>query len=392
MNRSDQPCTVTLLTPLGEGGLAVVRLAGAGAAGVVEQIFQPHSDGPPGRLRLGRVVDPISGEVIDEGIASPLPGGPGVELSLHGGVRIVQRVVSACEQLGAQRLDARDPADQEALWQEAFALHQAGGVEHPALAADIELALPQARTRAAVEWLIAQANLLPRRLAALDRRRGERLLQLFRSRQQSLAGVRVAIVGPPNAGKSTLLNALAGREAAIVSDTPGTTRDYVSAWVNADGIAAEVIDTAGLRGQAEELESAAIHLARPVVQSADLVLEVTDSSQSPDGWWRETSRPLFEGLRHPPLTVLTKSDLPRKLDRPPGPPHPVAVSARTGQGLDQLRRAIRRALELPRLLPSRAGIFACRQANLLAGALKAPGEVNFHAVLRRITAGIPSPA
>jgi len=382
--------TVCLLSPLGEGGLAVVRLFGPGSVAIARRLFHPMRawPGAPAQLALGRVVDPQSNEMIDEGILRELPAGCGVELTLHGGVRIVQRVVAACESAGSARLDWHHPDDREALWQQAYVLHRVAGTPKPALAADIEMTLPQARTRATADWLVAQGGPagLAGFLARLIERAGQQgadiradldaLLAEAPAWRRAIDGVRVAIVGPTNAGKSTLLNALAGAEAAIVSDAPGTTRDYVSQWASVEGVPVELIDTAGLRDRAEELERMAGALADPVVRSAPLRLILLDASTQPAS--EDLNRLASLAQAGPALVAINKTDLPATWDaatgarRLVGCDQPVSISARTGEGLAELRSAIRRALGIGELSPARAGLFRDRQSALVRGALERP--------------------
>ncbi|MCG3180332.1 MAG: tRNA modification GTPase MnmE [Phycisphaerae bacterium] len=388
--RPAQPeTTVALLTPLGAGGVAVVRVWGAGAAEVVRQLFAPtHRANLPeaDRLAIGCVIDPATGEAVDEGLLLTLPAGLGFELSLHGGVRIVQRVVSACQGLGARRLDAGDEAGRDELWRQAAALHKARGRRRPALAADVELAMVSARTGEAVAWLAAQEELLGdaiERLAAAEQggpagrlaAGGQLRLQLERLAceadgwMRALAGVRVAIVGPPNAGKSTLLNALAGASTAIVSESAGTTRDYVTRWANLAGLACELVDTAGLRDGAGNLEAAAVALADPVVRSADLRVVVLDGGEE----LASGDEQRLAGLGGPTVVAINKCDRPvraataESAARLAGGGEVVRLVARTGEGLESLRPAVRRAVGANDLADLRAGLFCRRQRERVAG-------------------------
>jgi tRNA modification GTPase len=158
-------------------------------------------------------------------------------------------------------------------------------------------------------------------------------------------GVVAALYGLPNAGKSSLLNALAGRDRAIVMHVPGTTRDTLEHVVDIDGISFRLVDTAGLRAGGGAIEDEAMNRAGAAAAAADLALLVVDGSAPLDDadrerWWRRT------GQGGPPtLTVLSKADLPRRVSAAGrgrlarrGPV--VCVSARTGQGLDELRAAM----------------------------------------------------
>ncbi len=411
--------TVCLLTPLGQGGLAAVRVFGPGANEIIGRLLAPQSAAglptDPARLGLVRVCDPATpgrspafpgqsppgGEQIDQGIVRPLPAGLGAELTLHGGVRIVQRVVAACQALGARRLDLANPAGRDELWRQSWLLAKAERIKHPGLWADIELALPRARTQAAAEWLVAQWSTgLAEQIRSLreEALNGQpvaealgRLLAEGPGWRRAIAGVRVAIVGPSNSGKSTLLNTLAGTAAAVVSDEPGTTRDYVARWVNLDGLAVEIIDTAGLRAEAGELEARAAILSGPVVRSADLRLILLDRSVRPAG--EELAK--MEALAgfQPAVWVVNKCDLPAAWDAVAAVPTgvsggpPLSISALTGDGLAEIGRAIRARLGIPALAPPAPGLLADRQEALIWSAGRAKDSAGLQASLGKVLDG-----
>jgi tRNA modification GTPase len=160
-----------------------------------------------------------------------------------------------------------------------------------------------------------------------------RLADGFRGARAVASGVSVALVGPVNVGKSSLLNALVGKERALVAASPGTTRDYVEAQAEWDGVAVTVIDTAGLRETSDPVERHGIELGEGRVAAADVVLVVSDSERWDDARFADRA-----------LRVRSKADLaptsgsgrgPRTEDRGPFP-----TSVLTGAGLDELKRAI----------------------------------------------------
>jgi len=155
---------------------------------------------------------------------------------------------------------------------------------------------------------------------------------LARSRQGSLlnSGVHVVLAGPPNVGKSSLLNRLAGEERAIVTPIPGTTRDALRETIHIDGLAVVLVDTAGLRDSADEVEKLGIARTQLELERADVVLAVHDAGTA------AASMP----------TTSKRVDVYNKVDLRPGfvaPSGAIAVSAKTGQGLAELREAIVRA-------------------------------------------------
>src|SRR5580704_15968454 len=290
--------------------IAVVRVSGPRAGVALEKLIGRVPE--PRKATLSRVRDPASGEVIDEALALWFPGphsetGEDVaELQLHGGQAVIAGVMEA---LG--RLEGCRPAEAGEFTRRAF---ENGRLDLTAVEglADLIAAETQAQRRLAYRqlkgligdraeaWrrrLIEALALVEARIdfsdeadvpedllgAALfsaqqlrdeiagvlaDGRRGERLRD----------GLVVAIAGPPNAGKSTLLNRLARREAAIVSPYAGTTRDVIEVHLDLDGYPVTLLDTAGIRDSAEPVEQEGVRRARERAAAADLVLWVIDPS------------------------------------------------------------------------------------------------------------------
>lgn len=173
---------------------------------------------------------------------------------------------------------------------------------------------------------------------------GERLRQLsatYRRGRALVEGVPCAIVGRPNAGKSTLFNALVGYDRAIVTPIPGTTRDTVEERVTLGDTLLRLIDTAGLRSSADAVEQLGVERSRAALERAELTLVLVDGSQS---WEEEDLELLQAAAAHgPTILVYTKADLPSpRIARPPRPEGVplVVLSAESGQGLDELERAV----------------------------------------------------
>jgi len=174
-------------------------------------------------------------------------------------------------------------------------------------------------------------------------------------------GLHVAIVGPPNVGKSSLFNALVGSARAIVTDVPGTTRDLVTEVIDVEGLRVTLTDTAGLRQTSDEIELEGVSRSRGAAAVADLVLVVADGS-NPAGHSREYEIQISDNKR---LIVENKSDIARS-DREDA----IKVSAKTGDGLEALRRHIVEALDID-LLADRPGITNARHVILLERATNA---------------------
>ncbi len=201
-------------------------------------------------------------------------------------------------------------------------------------------------------------------------------------------GCTIALIGPPNSGKSTLLNALAGCEKAIVTDIEGTTRDWVSTEILIPPLAAHVIDTAGLdaalAATGDEIDEAAQTRSVEVLRHADLVLLVLDLSQQ----MAQIDERLLDVLRDRHiLAVLNKADLPPRLDLtllPAGPGEPIRISAKHGTGLDDLILSIHRILGVTDFAPQTPIAFTSRQRAVLERLVAAHDPAAAFAILSNL--------
>ncbi len=347
---------MAVLTPPGRGAVAVVRAWGPGALEAVDAAFRPMrgaslADTAPMRPRFGR----LGAGLGDEVVAVVLDGDPGgVDVQCHGGSAAIDLVVRALAGRGVRLVEAS-----------AF-LRSAVPTPTAAEAWDD---LARASTLRTAEILLEQAQ------GALDREvtaiagggedaasRLDALIDRGRVGVRLVDGWRVAIAGRPNAGKSRLLNALAGYARAIVAPTPGTTRDAVTVRTAFDGWPVELVDTAGVREAEDAVERSGVERALRERERADLTLLVLDRS-----------RPLEPGDAASPaastLIVASKADLPAAWEPAKvfaGVPF-VVVSAEAGTGLDELGTAIARAL-VPAPPPPGAGVpFRRAQVERLVG-------------------------
>ena len=259
--------TVTVLTPPGTGAIATVRVAGAGAWDAVRERFRPAGSKPlPELPELHRVWFGVLGDGGDEvvtGVEQVEPE-PVIDLHCHGG-RVVVKWVLGLFGEGGERRDASPPVLQAVP---AELLPHAPTLRTAAVLLD---QLHGAFARAVAECL-EDLSLLPR-LAALAPV-GRHLVDPWR----------VVLAGPPNVGKSSLVNALAGFERSVVAAVAGTTRDVVAVRVAFDGWPVELNDTAGLRDAGEELEAEGIARTKARVESADLVVWVMDTTSEEPEW------------------------------------------------------------------------------------------------------------
>ncbi|HXG60211.1 MAG TPA: GTPase [Planctomycetota bacterium] len=340
-----------LLTPPGRGAIAVLHVAGPGARALVASLFgRPVEERP----RFGRLVQ--DGEVLDEVVVRAVDGFTGeetVEISCHGGRAAVERIFRALAALGARRA-----APEELLER---------GIETGALdriRAEAWTLLPAARTELAARVLLDQAEgALSRAVAEVRDAAGARRLRETASLGLALVRPRrVVLAGRPNAGKSTLFNALLGRERAIVSPEPGTTRDPVRGIGAVAQVPLEFVDTAGVEAPRDAIEGMAIDRTWEALSEADLVVFLFDGESE-----GEEDRRLFGRLAgRKALAVVSKID---RAPGAPGPPGACRLSARTGEGLEELGRKILEALGIvPRHEPGAPVVFTSRQERLLGAA------------------------
>ncbi len=354
-----------LATPPGVGALSIIRISGSGATEVLMACTQRRKPPEPRRATLVRVLSE-RGFVLDEAVATwfaapaSFTGEDVVELCCHGGLLVTRRVLERVLACGAR------PAEPGEFSRRAFEngrmdLTQAEAVMD-VISAGSDLALRAAhnqlhgaisrRVEEAVDRLIDVAahveayidfpeeDIAPdtaaELLAGLEAVEAALRALLSTADEGRLLreGVRTAIIGAPNVGKSSLLNCLLGYERAIVSSTAGTTRDTVEAGVTLGALRLHLIDTAGLHESADAIERAGMERSRRAGAEADLVLMVADASQPPGlPEWEE------QGADTPCLLLLNKCDLPLH----PGwkaYPNALHLSCRTGEGVSALAAAI----------------------------------------------------
>ena len=368
-------------TPQGPGGVALVRLSGPRATEIADAVFRgarPLAESPSHTVHHGRIFD-AGGAEADEVLATVLLGPSSyttedmVEFGCHGGTMASRRVLDACLAAGA-RLARRGEFTERAFLGGRIDLVQAEAVADIIAAQTREglaLALGQLEGglsgrlaelrqtlvdyRAEVEALIdfSDDDIEPATMdaiAALGERAGGVARELLATADYGVAvreGVSVAIVGRPNVGKSTIMNALLNRERAIVTDEPGTTRDVIEETMSLGGIAVRLIDTAGWRDASSAAEVEGVRRARAAARGADLTLHVLDAGDGVTDADDEIAHALTEGDAAWPLVVINKVDLVKASaegDALHGIAHAVAISALTGEGLDELRAVLARAI------------------------------------------------
>ena len=397
---------VAIATPPGRGGIGVVRLAGPEARKIAEPLLRLRHNLEPGRAVFGELVDTIDARIAttapgcrDEQSSSSNPDRIDevvvtyfarphsyttddiVEISAHGSPVVLRHIVELCVNGGARlaepgeftmraflngRIDltqaeaVRDLIDSQTLYQAKVAAQQLDGALsrrlQPIKQKLIELI---AVLEAGIDFAEDDVSILPdaKILERVAEVRGplERLAASFVYGKIVHEGLTLAIVGRPNVGKSSLFNQLVERERAIVTATPGTTRDLVSETVAIGGIPVKLVDTAGIRAAIDEAESIGIRKSMEALADADLVLVVVDASQAIS---KEDEELIEQAARRAAIVVENKSDLPipegsLKIAQrfsagnssgegrvPEGRLNRVRTSAVTGDGIEDLRTAI----------------------------------------------------
>jgi tRNA modification GTPase len=369
-----------LATPPGRSALAVVRLSGRDAFEVAARVVPTFVVDPP---RMAHLASFVSGDgtLIDRGLYTVFPhphsytGEDLVEFSCHGGLVVPVRLLSALLAAGARsalpgeftrravmhgRMDllqaeaVGDLIDATAAVQARSALHQLDGGLSRRLA-DLRSALLDTEALLGYDIDFPEEDDGPVAPARIATRMGElqdqvaRLLATAPAGERLRAGALVVLAGPPNVGKSSLFNALLGAERAIVTATPGTTRDAIEAATDFLGYPVRLVDTAGLHESSDEAERLGVGFSRRYMEAAEVVVACEARGGRVAGGEEDGGaagpRGSLAGTNAAPgriLQVMTKSDLAAPL--PPGhPAQPIRTSAVTGEGLDRLKEAVVRA-------------------------------------------------
>ncbi|MFQ5547868.1 MAG: tRNA uridine-5-carboxymethylaminomethyl(34) synthesis GTPase MnmE [Woeseia sp.] len=361
---------VAAATPPGTGGIGIVRISGPETPEIARQML---GDVPPPRTASLREFRDASGDAIDTGLALYFPepgsftGEAVVELHGHGGPMVMALLTQAAVSLGARQAepgefskraflnDKLDLAQAEAIADligsgtaqaARAALRSLSGAFSAAVdALQDQLVDLRLHVEAAIDFpeeeidFLSDEQLLARILAC--DKAFEALREEARAGRVLRDGYQVIIVGQPNAGKSSLLNLLSGQEAAIVTEVAGTTRDILREQIDLAGLLVELIDTAGLRENPDQIEAEGIRRARQAVKNADAVLWIQDASASD----KQSLAALGEELPAdvPVVAIRNKIDL---TGEAPGVQNEVPavlnISAKTGAGVGDLREQIGR--------------------------------------------------
>ncbi len=403
--RQQEPI-VAIATAPGRGAVGIVRVSGRGL-----RAFATALCGRALRARHATYLPlrDAAGEVLDHGLAIHFPaphsytGEDVLELQVHGGQVVLQLLLARCLEVSQQR-DARtgqtclpglrfaQPGEftERAFLNDKIDLTQAEAI------ADLIDASTEAAARSASRSLdgafsreigVLREALIQLRMlveATLDfpeeeidfLKKADAQGQLLRlqdrlatvlqhARQGSLLreGIKVVIAGQPNAGKSSLLNALAGAELAIVTAIPGTTRDKVQQTIQIEGVPLHVIDTAGLRDSSDEVERIGIARAWAEIEAADAVLFLHDLTRQALPEYRQADEDIARTLKQRLPARVPVLDVWNKADAAPAPSEGLSLSAKTGAGLEPLRR---RLLETVGWEAAPEGVYIARERHVHA--------------------------
>lgn len=372
MSEQDTICAVS--TPPGAGGIGIIRISGREAISIALKVFRPRRDkdlitAPSHSIHYGHVVDPASGGIVDEALVSVMRAPATytredvVEINCHGGMMPLWRTVGLLVAAGARqaepgeftkraflcgRIDlAQAEAVMDIIHSKTELSHRAanelllGGLSGEITALRDRMVSLIASVEAGIDFPEEDietgtgqplADEVDRLLADIDG-----LLSSYTYGKILRDGFATAIVGKPNVGKSSLLNALLRQNRAIVTEIPGTTRDVLEEYLNISGIPLKILDTAGIRHSHDVVEREGVRRSLAAIESADIVLLVLDGSLPLTA---EDQRVMDEARGKRVIAIMNKSDLPRKLEPLIKPEMQVSLSCRTGEGLENLKRAI----------------------------------------------------
>ena len=355
---------VALSTPPGRGAIAVVRLSGPDALSITKRLAVDFDNVKARRATLSKISLPGTQETLDEVLITffkapdSATGEDVIEISCHGSPVIVREILDLTVSMGA-RLAAPGEFTLRALTNRKINLVQAEAIRD-LIAAQTEAAVKQAARQvggelshtitsleeklisvivvleSSLEFVeddlpTAELGSLKAKLTSIQKGIGD-LADSYSSGRLLQSGIKVAIIGSPNVGKSSLFNRLVSRDRAIVTDVPGTTRDTLSETIDLEGVPVFLTDTAGLRETTDTIESLGIERTQRAIVDADLVLEVIDATDAVGAQVNQ------EGDRSS-IRVLNKCDL-GVADGFVSEKDSVRISALTGEGIESLRTAI----------------------------------------------------
>ena len=379
-----------VMTGKGTGAIATIQLYGDSAVDILRQILPPQSQKPV-EFTTGKILLAVikSGDKTIDQVTIGCEGNNSYAINCHGNPLIVEEIMQLLRQQGVELLTAEQLLYKISAGNNTIAL-------------EAKLAMPKVKTLEGTRIILNQIdsglaasakNWLqnPPEKIADD---AQKILDKSKIAKLTVFGCRIVLAGPPNTGKSTLLNQLCGRQKAIVADIKGTTRDWVSADCRIGPLAVELIDTAGLDEKiASDIDKVAQQKATELTNQADIVLLVLDNSEPVNQIDKSITNILADKKV---LTVLNKSDLPfvsqRGREMPcllktGNTPNVVSISAKLGSGIDYLCDEIQRLAGVENFDPNQPICFTPRQEQLLAQLTKLKSKDAAHTLITELLSG-----
>ena len=378
MREFDTICAIA--TPIGEGGIAIIRISGDKALEIASKIFvaknkQDIKNMKSFTMRYGNIIEYSTGEMIDDVILSYMKnprsytGEDVIEVNCHGGVVATNKVLEEIVKAGA-RLAEPGEFTKRAFLNGKLDLSQAEAImdlikaktdlsmksalmqSKGALSKEInELRKYLLNVLALIEYAVdfteddedvVDDNLINQVKDGIGKTINKINVLLKSADEGKIIrdGLNIVIVGKPNVGKSSLLNALLRQKRAIVTDIPGTTRDIIEEYINLDGIPIRITDTAGIRDTDDTVEKIGVEKSKEKIEEADLIILMLDTSRDID----YEDEQIIEAVKDKKyVSLLNKVDLERKLplDIIESLDNKIEISAKTGVGIDELKEMIK---------------------------------------------------
>ena len=368
-----------VMTGRGTGAIATIQICGDSAKGILEKIFKPPAELKVGKIHVGTITD--SNQPIDQ-VTIGCEGNNTYAINCHGNPLIVERLMQLLQQQGVELITAEQMLCKTSTESSTIALEAKLTLPWVKTIEGTKIILNQidsGLTSAAKKWLKNSSS----KIAG----EAKNILDASQIAKYLIFGCRIVLAGPPNTGKSTLLNQVCGRQKAIVTDIKGTTRDWVPGDCRIGPLAVELIDTAGLDEKlADDIDKASQKAAAELINQSNLLLLVLDNSEPAE----QLTKTLADRLADKKiLTVLNKSDLPCRF-KGGNLPNAINISAKLGTGIDRLCKEIQRLIGAENFDLSQPICFTARQEQLLIQLSKAKLKEAADSIITELLTGPPN--